>query len=446
MASSRCLISTRSGRWSAWALGLLLSASVGAQTSDSLDWGDDDGWGDDPWAADNQGWQWFGFVEGAWAERIQNDPLVPDDQTLAEARAQIETQRVFENYTVEAKADLWADGVENDTQAELRALHVDTTLGEQIDIRAGRQILTWGTGDLVFLNDLFPKDYQAFFSGRNNEYLKAPTDAIKLSWYGNLTMDLVWLPRANPNRFITGERLSSFSPRAGTRVAAPPKIDPIERDELIDDSELALRLSQSINGVEYAGYAYTGYDKQPSGFDRQQQKAYFPRLSVFGASIRRSAFDGIVNAETAYHSAADSSGDDPDEPNSQWRFLAGYEHEPVSNLTLGWQYYLQWTQDHAALVSSLPQEQKPFASDEYRHVLTNRLTWQLLRQDLTLSMFTFFSPSDADYYLRPRAEYRFSDQLTGTLGGNLFGGEDDWTFYSQLENNSNVYARLRYQF
>jgi hypothetical protein len=437
---------TRMTRWGAWLLGLLFTASVAAQSSDSLDWGDDESWGDDPWASEDQTWQWYGFVEGAWAERINNDPLIDSDQTLAESRLQLETERAFEDYTVSAKADFWADGVEDNAQADLRALHLDTTLGESIDLRAGRQVLTWGTGDLVFLNDLFPKDYTAFFSGRHDEYLKAPSDAIKLSWYGDLTVDAVWMPRANPNRFITGERLSSFSPRQGRRVAAPPKLDPLERDALIDDSEFALRLYQNINGTEWAGYAYKGYDKQPSAYDSQRDRTYFPALEVLGASVRRTGFGGIINAETAYHFGADHAGDDPNLPNSQWRFLAGYEHEPATNLTLGWQYYLQWTQEHEALIESLPDAQKPFATDEYRHVVTNRLTWQVLRQDLTLSMFTFFSPSDADYYLRPRAEYRFSDQLTGSVGGNVFGGEDDWTFYSQLENNSNLYARLRYQF
>ncbi len=49
------------------------------------------------------------------------------------------------------------------------------------DVKVGRQILTWGTGDLVFINDLFPKDWVSFFIGRDVEYLKAPSDALKVS-------------------------------------------------------------------------------------------------------------------------------------------------------------------------------------------------------------------------------------------------------------------------
>ncbi|RZU98808.1 hypothetical protein [Spiribacter vilamensis] len=430
-------------RWTSIALtlaiaGMPLASAVGQSSGDD--------WGDDPWAQEQTGWQWYGFIEGAVAPRLQNDPAVDNDYTLGETRLQIEGERQFGDYTATLKADAWLDGVEEGGRGDLREANLAGRLTPQTDIRFGRQIITWGTGDLVFLNDLFPKDYVAFFSGRGDDYLKAPTDAVKLSWFGDVNVDFVWMPRATPNRFITGERLSYFSPQAGRRVAAPPEIDPRDRDQVGEDSEFALRLYQTIDGVEYAGYAYHGYDKQPSAFDRDADEAYFPRLSSLGASVRRPLLGGIANLETAYYHGEDGNGRDPDLPNDQWRWLGGYEHEPFSDITLGWQYSLDWTQDHDALIDALPNGQRRYAPDEYRHLLTNRVTWQGQRQDLTLSLFTFYSPSDEDYYFRPRATYRFGDRLTGTAGANLFGGEDDWTFHTQLEDNSNAYFRLRYSF
>jgi len=425
------------------ALACLLPGSGSAQNDDA-GW-DDEGWGDDPWAEDQTGWQWYGFIEGAVAPRLQSDPATDEDFTLAETRLQLEGERQLSDYTATVKGGVWLDGVEDGGRGDLREANLAGRLTASTDVVVGRQIITWGTGDLVFLNDLFPKDYVAFFSGRSDEYLKAPTDALKLSWFGPLNVDVVWMPRAVPNRFITGERLSYFSPRAGRRVAAPPRLDPRDRDSPGDDSELALRVYQTLDGVELAGYAYHGFDNQPSAQDADG-RAYFPRLSSLGASVRAPVAGGIANLETAYYHGEDDRGDDPDRPNDQWRWLAGYENEPVSDLTIGWQYSLEWMQDHDALLDALSPEQRRYAPDQYRHLLTNRLTWQGPRQDLTLSMFTFYSPSDADYYLRPRARYRFSDRLSGTLGANLFGGEDDWTFHTQLEDNSNAYLRLRYSF
>ena len=83
-------------------------------------------------------------------------------------------------------------------------------------ITLGRQILTWGTGDLVFINDLFPKDWVSFFIGRDVEYLKAPSDALKVSAFsGWANLDLVYTPRFDADRFIDGRRLSFFNTGRG---------------------------------------------------------------------------------------------------------------------------------------------------------------------------------------------------------------------------------------
>ncbi len=84
--------------------------------------------------------------------------------------------------------------------------------------------------------------------------------------------------------------------------------------------------------------------------------------------------------------------------------------------------------------------------DRDRQLITVRLTKLLWNQNLTLSLFTYFSPSDGDAYLRPRAEYKASDHWTVEWGGNIFWGESDVTFFGQFQNNTNVYVAARYAF
>ncbi|WP_221895381.1 hypothetical protein [Bathymodiolus japonicus methanotrophic gill symbiont] len=40
---------------------------------------------------------------------------------------------------------------------DLREANIAFSPFSFMDIKFGRQILTWGTGDLIFINDLFPK-------------------------------------------------------------------------------------------------------------------------------------------------------------------------------------------------------------------------------------------------------------------------------------------------
>jgi hypothetical protein len=65
---------------------------------------------------------------------------------------------------------------------------------------------------------------------------------------------------------------------------------------------------------------------------------------------------------------------------------------------------------------------------------------------LELSLFVFFSPDELDTYIRPRITYKILDPLAIVIGANLMFGRDNYTFFGQLEQNTNAYARLRYSF
>ena len=196
-----------------------------------------------------------------------------------------------------------------------------------------------------------------------------------------------------------------------------------------------------MKGNEYAVYLYRGFFKQPSALTATFEPTFAP-MSAIGASLRRPLGPGLFNAEFSYYdSRDDDDGSNPLLPNDQLRFLLGYEWEARPSFTVGFQYYLEWTQDHDALLENSPAPE--FEPDEHRHLITNRLSYRLERDKYTLSLFTFWSPSDRDFYLRPAFTYRHSDQWSLVAGANLFGGDDDHTFFNQLQDASNVYLRLR---
>ena len=64
----------------------------------------------------------------------------------------------------------------------------------------------------------------------------------------------------------------------------------------------------------------------------------------------------------------------------------------------------------------------------------------------TLSLFTFWSPDDSDFYVRPIYAYRHSDRWSFTAGANLFGGSDPDSFFGQFEDAANAYLRVRFHY
>ncbi|MBU0756034.1 MAG: hypothetical protein KJ645_12900 [Planctomycetes bacterium] len=216
-------------------------------------------------------------------------------------------------------------------------------------------------------------------------------------------------------------------------------------NQWLDDSETAFRIHRDFEGVEFALYGYQGFWKSPAGKNPATGLAVFPELSVYGASVQGKLGTGTGNIEAGiYHSEDDSNGRSALIRNSEFRILAGYEQPVSQDFKLAFQYYLEKMLDYGAYQRALPAGTPK--ADENRHLLTLRITRLLLDQDLTLSLFTFYSPSDNDAYFRPTAHYRLSEYFSFELGGNFFTGRDDHTFFGQYEGNGNVYAGFRISF
>lgn len=403
---------------------------------------------------DELGIDLHGFFDLRHGARTGEDPH-QGGTSLSEARLQLDASRLGDLVSWQLRADLLYDDVPGSRDfdlergsgaLDLREANLLFSPASLVDVKLGRQILTWGTGDLLFINDLFPKDWQSFFVGRDEEYLKAPSDALFVSLFpewGNI--DLAYTPRFDADRFISGERLSYFSPLLGRRAGDDAVIGVERPDDWFIDDEFAIRVSRNVDGLELALYGYDGFWKSPVGMDPATAKATFPTLSVYGASLRGALGRGVFNVEGGYYDSRDDrDGDDPYVPNSEWRLLLGYERELARDFSAGLQYYLEYLEDYRAYRRTLPSGQAP--RDEDRHVVTLRLTRQALAQNLTLSLFAYWSPSDEDAYLRPVVKYKLSDALLLTAGGNVFLGEHEHTFFGQFEDNGNVYAGIRYSF
>jgi hypothetical protein len=384
-----------------------------------------------------------GFYELRAGYRIRKDPF-EKDMSIMEARTQLDLSAYNGWADFKYKADFWGDWVTEQGDYETRELWVFTRPADWMDAKLGRQVLTWGTGDLLFLNDLFPKDWQSFFIGRDTEYLKAPSDAAKFSFFTDaVNIDVVYTPQFDSDRYITGEYLSYWNNNRGRLAGRDAIVHTDKPDRWFRDDEIALRLYKNINNYEYALYSYWGFWKSPAGQTPTGQ-ATFPDLNVYGASVRGQVARGIGNAEIAYYeSDDDQGGSDPMVNNSEMRYLVGYTQEIGKDLTGGVQYYLEQMLDYNAYLRNLPDIPE---RDRDRHVVTFRLTKLLMNQNLSVSMFTYYSPSDNDAYLRPNIQYKASDSLTLETGANILFGDQPHTFFAQLENNSNIYAAIRYSF
>lgn len=426
---------------------------------------------------------WHGFLDIRHGVRTE-DVDYAGRTSMQEARTQLEVGGEWEIVTFKLVGDLIYDPVldlhdpddldleTGDGFVDLRQAYFTYSPADFVDLKIGRQILTWGKGDLIFINDLFPKDWTAFMIGRDIEYLKAPSDAARLSVFTDFAnLDIAFTPRFDADRYPDRRRVTSWDPIVG-RIAGVDQV-PVESrpDEWFKDYEVAGRLTTRLGAYELALYGYHGFWKSPFGFELNDPmnplaggKVTFDELTVAGASFQGPMLGGILSLEGGYyHSHEDTDGDDVFVRNSDVRGLVGFEREAAQDLTISGQYYVEWIQQHdeyeqalemmragmAQMLANVPPEMLPAdlpdmrTEDEFRHVLTTRLRYLTHQQSMTWSLFAFYSPSDQDGHLRPNVSYKIDDLWTTTVGANLFFGKEDHTFYSQLQDNSSFYSSIR---
>lgn len=401
--------------------------------------------------------RWHGFLEQAFGGRISRDKLTKHrNYNMLEQRLQLKTSyavsgdNIFSrwNSVVNFKGDFLLDEYfETSASAGVREANFAFTPAKFIDVKIGRQVLTWGTGDYLFINDLFPKDYVSFYIGRDDEYLKKPSDAVRLSLYPELVnIDCVIMPHFTPNSLPQGDRLSFFDSFQSGIAGRDSQRYLVEPAYKASNTQYALRLYRTFDSNEAALYYFRGFDPSPRSYlNEMNRQLFYERLDAYGASLRGPLFSGIANVETGYyHSAQDDEGNNRLIENSVFKALVGFEKDLGSDLKIGAQYLYEQKLDYSSYTAALlPSD---YFWDKYRHLLTQRITKLYKNQTLNVGLFNFWSPSDRDGYARLWCAYDITDQWKITVGVNIPWGEDSLTDLAMMKNNKNAFVRLRYSF
>ncbi len=390
-----------------------------------------------------------GFLQAGYASRVTGErpSSASGDFLVGEERLQLALSGAVPSNPAafSVKADFFHDGIARKAEMEVREAYLD--LGEgPLSARLGRQIITWGTGDLLFINDVFPKDWTALFSGRPLEYLKLGSDALKVNALAaDFDLEAVAIPYFEADRLPASDRFFVFDPLAQVtnRTVENPRAD-------LSNAELALKVSRPLGRWDAALYAYRGFYRSPAMVPDSMTAPTrvflrFPRRNVYGASIRGAGLGGVVSLEGGYYdSRKDHAGSDPLVPNSQALYLAGYQRQLGEDLNAGVQYYGEHMLHHDRYLAALPAGFP--RNDRLRHLVAGRLTRFLKYQTWKLSLFGYYSPSDEDFYLIPEVWHSLADGVWLALGANVFGGARRTTFFGQFDRNDNVYLTARYEF
>ncbi|MBL6989102.1 MAG: hypothetical protein ISR65_04965 [Bacteriovoracaceae bacterium] len=376
------------------------------------------------------------------------------DWVMAGRRFRLKTSKTNDSGGIFGKFDFVNDDIINKTYIDIRELKLQYTPVSWMDISIGRQVSTWGVADMLFINDLFPKNWVANFQGRDMESMKDPSNSLRVTTYfGDFSWDIVYHPKFTPDTTPTGCYFSIYDMSTGglTSNTNSCTSETISADSSISkfkNGEVATSLKTKIFGQEVALYGYHGFYKSPRGvmMVAGNPMPHYPKLNVFGASSEGQIGPGIVSFEIGYYdSPEDKDGTNFLIENSSLKFLLGHKIDLSSNLSIGVQWFQEIMMDYDQYKASA---QAPTLKKKSHNTFTLRVTYKTMQETLWFNLFTYIRPDDKDSFTKFDVTKRLDDNFSIAAGVNIFTGKKNYLDrdFGMLKDDDNAFVRFRYNF
>jgi len=329
--------------------------------------------------------------------------------------------------------DLIGDEAIGLVSATVRELSVEWHPSSVFSVKAGRQILTWGVSDYLYVNDIFPKDYDDFFTGGDFSRTKAPVDGVRLSGrMSDTDIEVV----ASRSAGDLSPRIDRFAALAGGARSA---------DNANDQVDVAARVTSHVGDWDVAGYVASFRTREQRFFTDGNDLVYDrPRDAHIGFSLTGNAAGGVTSLEAALRHTGTDRNDvvSRDFLPSAVKLIAGYSSEVSQDLTASTQLQLDTLLSRNRYRNSLAPGIRPVATT--LATLNVRLQRQWSNQTVATGAQLFIT-SEGDFLLNPFTSWSPADGWTIQGGVNLFDGKPD-TNWGAFENDSNIYILVRYSF
>lgn len=283
------------------------------------------------------------------------------------------------------------------------------------DVRAGRQIITWGVADALRLTDIIsPMDYTEFLA-QDYDDIRIPVGGLRVRFSREKwSMEAVAIP------------VSSFFDLP-TDAENPWSVGPIaigaEPSHNAYNMEYGGRLAFFLSGIDFSFSALHTWNKQPV---LCYGVGEYRRMTMLGADVSVPMGKFVVRGEVAEYL---------DE------LQTGGTRAASTNALLGIDWYAgnDWT-------LSAQYSHKYVALGEHRNTAlsTLRISKELLHNTLALQTFAYIDVTNGGIFNRLSADYALNDQIHAVIGYDYFHA--DGGMFAIYNKNSELFFKLKYSF
>ncbi|MBR2089235.1 MAG: hypothetical protein IJ905_02440 [Fibrobacter sp.] len=329
--------------------------------------------------------------------------------------------------------------IKEQSGAFLREAYFDYA-GKYLEVKAGRQIVTWGVADGLRITDLIsPMDYTEFMA---NDYddIRVPVNAINLKYPGeSFSAELVFVPV--PEYFVmpSGED-NPWSMPVPEGVSMDLSGTP---EKHIKNSEVGTRLRFFLENLDFSLTALRTFNKSPvtiADYDPETKsvviQGIYKPMYVLGGDFSIPVSEFVVRGEMAGYFG------EPIALNDSRR----YRLRKTFNVLLGLDWYAgdNWTFMVQYMHKVIMDYRKELGMDQNTSMVTARISKEVLNNTLKLSVYGMFDIDNVSFYIRPAADYLLNDQITLSLGADILGGRRGT--FKTYEDNTQIWVKGKYFF
>ena len=326
---------------------------------------------------------------------------------------------------------------ENENELELGEVWLLGSITDQLDLKAGRQIVVWGKSDNIRVTDVLnPLDLRE--PGLTDlENLRLPVTMTKMDYF-------IW--GLNLSGMVLHEIRYNKEPAFGSDFF--PAAQPLPTNETpdtgfdIDNTQYALALHGIFHGWDaslYGAYFYDGtphFDVDSSG----SPKLKHARLKMAGGAFNIAMGNWLFKTEAAYLNGIRffNSGKDFNRIDA----LVGVEYSGFTDTTLSFEIADRHILNFDSQIKAAPD-----FTEQDRWVSALRLTRTFLNETLALTILaqTWGLTGDDGAFQRFTAEYDLTDTIELT-GGVVFYQSGDLPRFSNVGENDRLYLEIKYNF
>ena len=329
--------------------------------------------------------------------------------------------------------------LKDQTGAFLREAYFDYA-GDFLEVKAGRQIVTWGVADGLRITDLIsPMDYTEFMA---NDYddIRVPVNAIDLKIPGErVSAEVVFVPV--PEYFVmpSGEDNPWTMPlpeRTRMDLSGTP-------EKRLKNSEYGGRLRFFLENLDFSLTALHTFNKSPvtvASYNPQTDsvliRGVYKPMNVFGGDVSIPMGEFVVRGEIAEYF---------DEPIA-FSNSGGYLLRNTLNALVGIDWYAgnNWTFMAQYMHKFVGRYREKLGIEEHSSMVTARISKELLNNTLKFSLYGMLDVDNLGYYVRSAADYLLSDQITVSFGADGFGGKRGT--FKTYKKKTQIWAKGKYFF